>query len=93
MQKRMDDLSPINYLKDLHAPLMLHLHDRGDQVIPVGEARRLHAALAGRPGVSYTEMNFSHLDPAKGRLPFWQLAVELGKFLRSIYPLFWHVAG
>ena len=37
MQERLAALSPINYLKDIHAPLIVQLHDRGDQVIPVGE--------------------------------------------------------
>ena len=52
-------LSPMNYLKDIHAPLIVLLHDRGDQVIPVGESRRLYSALAGHAGVHYTEMQFS----------------------------------
>ena len=88
MQGRLDAMSPINYLKDIHAPLIVLLHDRGDQVVPVGESRRLLSALAGRAGVHYTEMQFAHLDPVKGRLPFFRLVRELGKFFLAMYPLF-----
>ena len=59
MQERLAALSPMNYLQDIHAPLIILLHDRGDQVIPVGESRRLLSALAGHAGVQYTEMQFS----------------------------------
>jgi hypothetical protein len=93
LQARLDAMSPLNYLKDLHTALIIGLHDRGDQVIPVGESRRLYAALASHPGVRYTEMQFSHLDPAKGRLPFFTLVGEFAKFLRSIYPLFLHTTA
>lgn len=88
MQERLNALSPMNYLRDFHAPLIVHLHDVGDQVIPVSESRRLHAALSGRTGVHYTEMNFSHLDPVKGKLPFFQLLREFGKFFAAMYPIF-----
>jgi hypothetical protein len=88
MLERFAALSPLNYLKDIHAPLIVLLHDRGDQVIPVGESRRLSSALAGRDGVHYTEMGFQHLDPVKGKLPFFRLVREFGKFFRAIYPLF-----
>jgi hypothetical protein len=88
MQERLDALSPMNYLKDLQTPLIILLHDCGDKVIPVGESRRLVTALSGYPGVQYTEMLFQHLDPVKGKLPFFRLLRELGKFFRAIYPLF-----
>ena len=88
MQERLAALSPLHYLKDLHAPLIVLLHDRGDQVIPVGESRRLRSALAGHVGVHYTEMLFQHLDPVKGKLPLFRLVRELGKFFRAVYPLF-----
>jgi dipeptidyl aminopeptidase/acylaminoacyl peptidase len=88
LQERLTALSPLNYLKDLHAPLIVLLHDRGDQVVPVGESRRLVSALAGRAGLHYTEMQFSHLDPVKGKLPFHRLVRELGKFFLAVYPLF-----
>lgn len=88
MQERLAALSPLNYLKDLHAPLIVLLHDRGDQVIPVGETRRLRSALAGHAGVHYTEMLFQHLDPVKGKLPLFRLVWEFGKFFLAVYPLF-----
>ena len=88
MQEQLAAMSPISYLKDIHAPIIVLLHDRGDQVIPVGESRRLVAALDGHPGVQYTEMQFQHLDPVKGKLPFIRLVHELGKFFRAVYPLF-----
>jgi dienelactone hydrolase len=88
MRERLAAMSPLNYLKDIQAPLMVHLHDQGDQVIPVGESRRLHAALAGQAGVHYTEMQFSHLDPVKGKLPLIRLVRELGKFFLAVYPMF-----
>ena len=88
MQERLAALSPMNYLKDIHAPLIVLLHDRGDQVVPVGESRRLRSALAGHAGVHYTEMLFQHLDPVKGKLPLFRLVRELGKFFLAVYPLF-----
>jgi len=88
MQNRLTTLSPVNYLKDIRASLIVLLHDQGDQVIPVGESRRLHSALAGHTGIHYTEMQFSHLDPAKGKLPLFSLVREFGKFFVAVYPLF-----
>jgi dienelactone hydrolase len=93
MRERLSALSPLNYLQDIHAPLIILLHDRGDKVIPVGESRRLITALAGRPGVHYTEMNFQHLDPAKGKLPLLSLIREFGKFFMAVYPLFRQAAA
>jgi hypothetical protein len=87
MQDHLAQLSPLNYLKDIHAPLIVLLHDRGDQVIPVSESRCLHSALSGRAGVHYTEMLFQHLDPVKGKLPLFRLMRELGKFFLAVYPL------
>lgn len=88
MQERLSAMSPLNYLQDIHAPLIILLHDRGDQVIPVGESRHLYAAFAGRAGAHYTEMGFQHLDPVKGKLPLYRLVRELSKFFRAVYPLF-----
>lgn len=88
MHARLAALSPLEYLEEIQAPLIVLLHDQGDQVIPVGESRRLYAALAGRAGVHYTEMQFQHLDPVKGKLPWYRLVRELAKFLRAVYPLF-----
>jgi hypothetical protein len=89
MQERLTALSPMNYLKGIHAPLITLLHDRSDQVIPAGESQRLVSALEGRSGVHYTEMQFQHLDPVKGKLPLFRLIRELGKFFLAVYPLFW----
>jgi hypothetical protein len=88
MQERLAALSPMNYLQDIHAPLIVLLHDRGDQVIPVGESRRLRSALTEHTGLHYTEMLFQHLDPVKGKLPPFRLAWELCKFFLAVYPLF-----
>jgi hypothetical protein len=86
MQERLNAMSPVNYLDDIRAPLLVILHDRGDVVIPVAESRRLQAALVGRAGVRYTELAFQHLNPY-GVSPF-RLARELVKFYLAIYPLF-----
>ena len=88
MQARLTTMSPINYLSNLHPARFVHLHDIGDQLIPISESRNIQAAVAGRAGVSYTEMQFSHLDPVKGKLPFTRLMREFGKFIVAIYPLF-----
>ncbi len=93
LRQQLEVMSPLNYIQDLDAPLVVLLHDRGDQVIPVGETRRLAAALAGRTGVHFTEMNFSHLDPTKGRLPLLALLREFGKFFGAVYPIFRQSAG
>lgn len=88
MQERLAALSPINYLKDIQSPLIVLLHDRGDEVIPVGESRQLRSALVGHAGVHFTEMQFHHLDPVKGKLPVFRLVRELGKFFGAVYPIF-----
>jgi hypothetical protein len=88
MQERLAALSPMNYVKDIHAPLIVLLHDRGDQVIPVGESRRLRSTLARHNGVHYTEMQFQHLDPVKAKLPLIRLVREFGKFFLAILPMF-----
>jgi hypothetical protein len=90
MQARLTVMSPLNYLEDIHAPLFVQLHDVGDQLIPISESRQLQAALTGRGGVRYTEMQFSHLDPTKGKLPLSRLLREFWKFLLTMYPLFLH---
>jgi hypothetical protein len=88
MQERLTALSPMNYVKDIHAPLIVLLHDQGDQIIPVGESKRLCSALDGHAGVHYTEMQFQHLDPVKAHLPLFHLLRELRKFFLAMYPLF-----
>jgi hypothetical protein len=93
LQENLTRLSPMNYLNDIHPPLMILLHDRGDQVIPVGESRRLCSALAGHGGVHYTEMQFQHLDPIKAKLPLVRLVRELGKFFVAVYTMFRQAAA
>jgi hypothetical protein len=88
LQERLNTMTPMNYLKDIHSPLIVLLHDRGDQVIPVGESRQLQSALAGYMGLHYTEMQFQHLDPVKAKLPLFRLVREFGKFFQAVYPLF-----
>jgi hypothetical protein len=91
MQARLTAMSPMNYLDGMQAPLVVLLHDRGDSVIPVAESQFLNTALTGRAGLHYTEMQFHHLDPAKGKLPLFRLIGELSKFFRAIYPMFQQV--
>lgn len=89
LQERLAALSPMGYLQDIRAPLIILGHDRDDLVIPVDESRRLRAALAGRPGVHYTEFGmFQHMDPTKRKLSPFRLARELGAFYLWMYPMF-----
>ena len=88
LQEKLKTISPVNHLDGLKVPLFVILHDAGDQVIPVGESRRLVDLLQSRQTVNYTEMHFSHLDPAKGKLPLPRLIWEFGKFIRAMLPLF-----
>jgi len=89
LRDRLDAMSPLKYLPDLHAPLLVLMHDRDDPVIPIGEAKLLWDALAGRPGVRCTEFTmFKHLDPTKVKLHIPQLLRELGRFYLSLYPKF-----
>jgi hypothetical protein len=84
LRERLSALSPTIYLSDIRAPVLIVMHDRGDNVIPVGESRRLHAALAGR--AHYSEMEFQHLNPRD--LPIGRLLRTLCKFYTALYPLF-----
>jgi len=88
VQERLTALSPMNYLNDIHAPLIVLLHDQGDPVIPVGESRRLRNSLNGHAGVHYTEMQFQHLDPVKAKLPLFRLVREFGKVFFAMYLIF-----
>ena len=89
LHARLAALSPLQYVQEIQAPLLVVLHDRDDLVIPVGESRRLRAALAGRAGVRYTEFTlFQHMDPSKGRLSPLGLLRQLGKFYHAVYPVF-----
>ncbi len=89
IQEYLTALSPLSYLGDLHAPLIVFAHDRDDLVIPVSESRHLWSALSGRAGVQYTEFAmFQHLDPTKRKLPLFQFVQQLGKFFLYVYPMF-----
>jgi len=89
LRERLSAMSPITYLHDLRAPLIVLLHDRDDPVIPVSESRDLRNALAGHSGLHYTEFTvFKHLDPTKSNPSPIALARELVRFARAIYPLF-----
>jgi hypothetical protein len=86
LRERLDAMSPVHYVPEVRAPLLVVLHDRGDAVIPVSESRQLRALLAGCRGLRYTELGFRHLNP-DGVAPL-RLARELGKFYRAVYPVF-----
>ncbi|HEY0736104.1 MAG TPA: hypothetical protein VGD69_14410 [Herpetosiphonaceae bacterium] len=89
MQAHLEAMSPLNYLPEIHAPLLVFCHDRDDLVIPVGESRLLRGALGDRAGVQYTEFAmFEHADPTKRKLPPLRLVQELGKFYQYVYPVF-----
>jgi dipeptidyl aminopeptidase/acylaminoacyl peptidase len=89
MQAHLDALSPLHYLPEIQAPLLVFCHDRDDLVIPVEESRRLRAALGERAGVQYTEFAmFQHMDPTKRKLSPLRLLQELRKFFRYVYPVF-----
>jgi dipeptidyl aminopeptidase/acylaminoacyl peptidase len=89
MHEWLEAMSPVRYLDDIRAPLIVLAHDRDDTVIPIGESWCLVGALTGRAGVRFTEFTmFQHLDPTKVRLPPLALARELIKFLRCVFPLF-----
>jgi len=94
LRDRLSAMSPLNYLDDLRAPLIVLLHDRDDVVVPVGESRSLRDALAARGGVRYTEFTvFKHLDPTKGKPSPIALTRELFRFGRAVYPLFERAAA
>jgi dipeptidyl aminopeptidase/acylaminoacyl peptidase len=89
LRARLDALSPIRYLKDIHAPLITIAHDLDDAVIPIDESRRMRSALAMRAGIHYTELGvFQHLDPTKKRVSPLVMVRELAKFYLLAYPLF-----
>jgi hypothetical protein len=83
---RLTMMSPDSYLHDIRSPLVVLLHDSGDNVVPVGESRRLREKLASRPGIHYKELQFQHLNPSQ--LPVLRLIWELAKFFTALYPVF-----
>lgn len=89
MRRRLSALSPVEYLKDVRAPLIVIAHDRADAVIPLDESRRMWSLLGDRPGTRYTELGmFEHMDPTKQRVPLPVMVRELVKFFLFVYPLF-----
>lgn len=89
LQARMAVLTPIRYLSEIRAPLVVLAHDVDDPVIPIDQSRSLRDGLAGRTGVHYTEFTmFKHLDPTKVHLTRVALARELLRFGRMLYPMF-----
>jgi hypothetical protein len=89
IQKQLDSISPVRYVNDIQAPLIVLCHDRDDPVIPLEESQRLAAALSNRAGVRYTEFTmFKHLDPSKVKLALVPMVRELMKFYFAMYPIF-----
>jgi hypothetical protein len=69
---------------DLQARVIV-MHDEGDLLIPVGEARRLAAALQERGGFCYTRTRlFDRASPVGGG-NFWLLIAEAAKLYRHMY--------
>jgi dipeptidyl aminopeptidase/acylaminoacyl peptidase len=89
MQEHLASMSPVNYLDDIRAPLIVLCHDRDDRVIPLEESQRLSSALSKRTGVHYTEfVMFKHMDPSKVKLAVVPLVRELVRFYFAMYPVF-----
>ena len=89
IRRGLDELSPVNYARDIHAPLIAISHDRDDNVIPAEESRLLVSSLAGMAGVRYTEFAmFEHADPTKRKLSPPRLAAQLWKMYRWLYAIF-----
>ena len=89
MCERLTAMSPIKYVREIRAPLIVLLHDVDDPVIPVSQSRCLRDALSMRGGLHYTEFTvFKHLDPTKTHPKPLALARELVRFARAIYPLY-----
>jgi hypothetical protein len=85
----LNDLSPVNYVRELLAPMVAISHDRDDLVIPVSESRLLRSLVAGRPGVHYTDFEmFQHADPTKRKLSPLRLCLQLSKFYLWLHGVF-----
>ena len=94
LRARLDALSPIGFLGDVRAPLIVLAHDRDDGVIPIAESRQMWSVLAGRAGAHYTEIGmFQHMDPTKQRVSPLVMARELAKFYSLVYPIFRQAVG
>lgn len=79
-------ISPSSHVGDVKARVMV-MHDEGDSLIPVGESRRLAAALRGTEGFRYTETRiFDHVRAGSGA-NLWQLITESFKLYRHMYAI------
>ncbi|MBI4299487.1 MAG: dienelactone hydrolase family protein [Chloroflexi bacterium] len=82
-KKNLRRLSPSTNLESLKARILI-MHDREDNLVPVGESRRLADALDNRGGVYYTEFSFfQHVDPTRRVSPV--------VFVREASKLFLHL--
>jgi len=67
LQQRLTAMSPVHYVADIHAPLVVLLHDRDDVVIPVGESRRLRNVLVTAHSastiMSFVTERFNRIQP------------------------------
>jgi dipeptidyl aminopeptidase/acylaminoacyl peptidase len=94
IQAGLRDLSPVNYLNAIQAPLIAICHDRDDEVVPVGESRLLQSRLGSRAGLHYTEFAmFEHADPTKRKLSPLRLVRQLAKFYLWLHAVFREAAG
>jgi dipeptidyl aminopeptidase/acylaminoacyl peptidase len=94
LRARLDALSPIGFLRDVRAPLVVLAHDRDDAVIPIAESRQMWSVLAQRPGAHYTEIGmFQHLDPNKQGVSPLVKVRELARFYSLVYPIFRQAVG
>jgi hypothetical protein len=94
LRERLDALSPIGFLGDIQAPLIVLAHDRDDSVIPIAESRQMWSVLAERSGAHYTEIGmFQHMDPTKQRVSPLVMVRELAKFYSLLYPIFRQAVG
>ncbi len=88
-QAKLHDISPSRRLADLPGRLMI-MHDIGDPLIPVGESRKLVAALReqGRSDLRYTETEiFEHVRPGSDLQP-WKLLKGGFQLYRHMYGIF-----
>jgi hypothetical protein len=80
-------MSPMTWVAQIAAPVLVLLHDRNDRVIPVAESRNFWAAIDGRRGATYTELGFNHL-----RVPrtwsFVRVVREMARAFGAWYPVF-----
>jgi pimeloyl-ACP methyl ester carboxylesterase len=82
--QKITSISPSSHVHDLKARVMV-MHDRHDSLIPVGESRRLAAALRRKEDFRYTETRmFDHVRAGSGG-DLWQLIAEAGKMYRHMY--------